>query len=339
MYSINDKNSQRILWVDYAKVICIFLMVVGHSGLDAINLTFRGFFYYFHIPCFFILSGYLNNPKKLSVLLHSLLIPVFVFNLLNYPWYVYNLWHHHAVFDIHTLLLQPLLGLWLHDMNIGIPLCGPFWFVIVLLLDKLVVDCLGLYKKSYILTIFSILCILVVYVFPNLFETKWLFLINKGIISFPFFALGVIIKEMNLEQKFKNAIEINTLRIIIGGGIFILLLLFYYINGLVDIYQGKLGNVLLYYGGGIIGSFGVYLVSNLLANNISRTKEIIELSKGTLVILGFHSVVLFGIKKCLLFHIYFENQGIIMAIFTIIILYPIILLFNHKYQYLLGKRK
>lgn len=144
---------------------------------------------------------------------------------------------------------------------------------------------------------------------------------------------------MNLEQKLKNAIEINTLRIIIGGGIFILLLLFYYINGLVDMYQGKLGNVLLYYGGGIIGSFGVYLVSNLLANNISRTKEIIELSKGTLVILGFHSVVLFGIKKCLLFHIYFENQGIIMAIFTIIILYPIILLFNHKYQYLLGKRK
>ena len=339
MCSINDKNMQRILWIDYAKVICIFLMVVGHSGLDAINLTFRGFFYYFHIPCFFILSGYLNKPKKLNVLLHSLLIPVLVFNFLNYPWYVYNLWHHHAVFDIHTLLLQPLFGLWLHDMNIGIPLCGPFWFVIVLLLDKLVIDYLRLYKKNSVLTILSILCILAVYIFPNLFETKWLFLINKGIISFPFFALGVITNEMHWEQKLRNTTERNTLRIAIGIVISILLLvLLYYTNGLVDMYQGKFGNVLLYYVGGIIGSFGVYLISNLLANNISRTKEIIELSKGTLVILGFHSVILFGIKKCLLFQIYFENQGIIMAMFTVILLYPIIQLFNHKYPYLLGKK-
>ena len=96
--------------------------------------------------------------------------------------------------------------------------------------------------------------------------------------------------------------------------------------------------MLLYYVGGIIGSFGVYLISNLFANNISRTKEIIELSKGTLVILGFHSVILFGIKKCLLFQIYFEKQGIIMAMFTVILLYPIIQLFNHKYPYLLGKK-
>ena len=60
-------------WIDWAKVMGIYLMVLGHGGL--VNADIRQFIFSFHMPLFFILSGYLykqrsfsETSKKISVL-------------------------------------------------------------------------------------------------------------------------------------------------------------------------------------------------------------------------------------------------------------------------------
>lgn len=66
MSDVQIKNNSRIEWIDIAKGITIIAMIIGHSveyGGEIRNLIFS-----FHMPLFFILSGYTYKiPDKLNV--------------------------------------------------------------------------------------------------------------------------------------------------------------------------------------------------------------------------------------------------------------------------------
>lgn len=52
----------RIEWVDIAKGIAILLVVLGHTGLAVGSARYLdAFIYSFHLPLFFVLSGYLGG--------------------------------------------------------------------------------------------------------------------------------------------------------------------------------------------------------------------------------------------------------------------------------------
>ena len=52
----------RIDWIDASKTILIVLVVIGHSRLESSNPFIVNLIYGFHMPVFFILSGYLLRP-------------------------------------------------------------------------------------------------------------------------------------------------------------------------------------------------------------------------------------------------------------------------------------
>ena len=62
--SQNVKN--RIEWIDYSKGILIILVIAGHAIPEFdLHLDYLAHFIYsFHMPAFFILSGYLFRYKK-----------------------------------------------------------------------------------------------------------------------------------------------------------------------------------------------------------------------------------------------------------------------------------
>ena len=71
---------QRIIWIDWAKSICIFLMVVGHwSSNDNVLL----FIYSFHMPALFIISGILYKPRPWHKSMLSFAVPVAFFSIIN----------------------------------------------------------------------------------------------------------------------------------------------------------------------------------------------------------------------------------------------------------------
>lgn len=88
------KNTNRCVWIDTAKGIAIFLVVLGHSVQyylckDNYEDHFLWkFIYSFHMPFFFILSGYVIGLKPLSLKVKNkfcrLLIPYASWAVINF---------------------------------------------------------------------------------------------------------------------------------------------------------------------------------------------------------------------------------------------------------------
>lgn len=54
--------SPHMVWVDFLKGLAIILVVIGHNANDDI----KEFIYSFHMPLFFIMSGFLFSPKPIK---------------------------------------------------------------------------------------------------------------------------------------------------------------------------------------------------------------------------------------------------------------------------------
>lgn len=80
---LSNMHETRNNAFDLAKGICILLMVVGHSGAP---LVLHDAIYMFHMPCFFIISGWLFKEKYIDN------ITLFVKRKFNTLWKPYFIW-------------------------------------------------------------------------------------------------------------------------------------------------------------------------------------------------------------------------------------------------------
>lgn len=84
---MNAMLKQRILWLDIAKGIAIILMVLGHSSIPPVA---SNFIWAFHMPLFFVASGYTTNWDKYSGLMFvrkkttSIMRPFIIYSALLY---------------------------------------------------------------------------------------------------------------------------------------------------------------------------------------------------------------------------------------------------------------
>lgn len=70
----------RVVWIDWAKALLIYLMVLGHAhAIEPVQNVIYGF----HMPAFFFVSGYLYRPHDWKQTLRSFFIPVIIFSLCN----------------------------------------------------------------------------------------------------------------------------------------------------------------------------------------------------------------------------------------------------------------
>ncbi|MEG1925739.1 MAG: acyltransferase family protein, partial [Ruthenibacterium sp.] len=73
----------RLEWVDIAKGILIISVLAGHFGFPQ-----TGYIYLFHIPAFFVLTGYTSSPQKVSLVSYiwkkckTILFPFYIVNIL-----------------------------------------------------------------------------------------------------------------------------------------------------------------------------------------------------------------------------------------------------------------
>lgn len=75
-----ESSKKRENWIDWSKTILIWLMVLGHAGLNGIP---RDFVYAFHMPAFFIISGYLYKPHTWFRTLKGFGMPIIFFSAIN----------------------------------------------------------------------------------------------------------------------------------------------------------------------------------------------------------------------------------------------------------------
>lgn len=91
---ITDGDRRRINWVDAGKCIGIFLVIFGHNGLHP---QYNFLIYAFHMPLFFVLSGYTfsDNHNIWSFFIRktrSLMIPYVTFAVVCSMYYVVYHW-------------------------------------------------------------------------------------------------------------------------------------------------------------------------------------------------------------------------------------------------------
>lgn len=315
--------TNRIDWIDWAKAICIFLMVCGHSPIKP---YFHDFIYLFHMPVFFTISGYLYKYRNFKKLFFTLLIPSILWSCINYPWYLYGIIKQGQTLSLENIITQPLLGLVIHDFKIGIPTCGAFWFVLALFIIRLIHQ--SIHKYTFIEIAVLLLCISIAFISDQNPQKTYLFLIQRATIAYPFFYLGIILKErpyiLSYLNKHSQSISLISL---------LTLVLYSSYFSSFDLYTCKLNNPIAYYFIGITGFIFIYITSTFLKK---APKAILNISNGTLAILGLHTVTIYALNKIDFFN-HFIFKGEILAILTMIILYLPIIFILKRFPILVGK--
>ena len=82
-------SKDRILWLDTLKVMAIYLVVLGHIVSTTYQPNLKGIIYSFHMPLFFMISGYLNKDKRNAIKANvfALIVPYVLLCVLYFPFY------------------------------------------------------------------------------------------------------------------------------------------------------------------------------------------------------------------------------------------------------------
>lgn len=202
---IVSKSRKRLEWVDIAKGIAIILMVVGH---EVINPDIRAVIFSFHMPLFFILSGYtssrVNSWQKLGCkakksFTHVWLLAVLMVILLGIENVLFL-----KGFNFVNFYQSILKGLfWGSNIpQINLMSVGVMWFLFVFFWAKLLFDMLQVMLPDVIIGIVLLLASGVSYLFCNGFRA----FLPQALDIVPFAALfmwiGAIAKKTLVAEKF-----------------------------------------------------------------------------------------------------------------------------------------
>lgn len=315
---------RRIVWIDWAKTIGIFLVVLGHMRV----LIGKQFIYMFHMAFFFMLSGYLlkhNSPyKEFRRSAKSLLLP-------------------YACFNCILLLLAYVVGDFETSMIPQIMLCNyelfpvryfnPLWFLISLFIMRMICSFVCEEQLKYIAFI-SLLISMV------LFYTRNLPLDNESdyfqwattCICLPSYIMGYYVRHYNwlsIPDQI-HSVKIRTT--------LILLLLFGFavvgrLNGRVNVFTCAVGHdITIYY---IVSSLLSFMILYAISKMMSAKNKFVEIiSSGTILILAMHVVMIDG----LCYDVQMNSLlSILVGIVIMVISIMLIMLSLRYFPFILGK--
>ena len=302
-------------------------MVICHAGLKGMgdNLVYQ-----FHIPAFFIISGFLFRPKGVWKEMLSFGVPILFYGIVTlvYRYTRYFVASGFCLSDTFegckTVTISVLKSFFIASTPSLFQGC---WFVLVLWMMRLMMEVKEIRNlKCWLAGICLLYCSIEPYFqIPSLLlELRPYHLLS----SLPFFITGIIIKERNIDIM-KGHFETKLILLFMFFGITI-------IQGRVDLYKYHYGNsYIVFYLNALIGS---YLLVNICKNMLEK-EWIKVLSTGTLLILGLHGIIYHVINDILE---YFGHTNVYYSIFVgsavmVISYYPIKWL-DKKCPLLLGKK-
>ena len=274
---------QRIVWIDWAKSICMFLVVMGHCHIQPSMHLIQQIIYSFHIPLFFFFSGLLRTKEYTLVSLKKdinyIIIPYFVFGLFQ--------------IIIHSILTKDFSFLFFWG-NTKLLLCGTdasigaIWFLPALFICKLLFLILQeIWQKTIIPQIIIIILSLFPAYFISLYNINIPLFTDSALFGLPFFFIGsTCLPYINIiiTKSISSIASLTT--------VFLILTIILSIhNGFVCVASCEYGdNLLMYYLNSMTGIAAIIGICLLL--NKFHFEFITTTSYGTVVTLGFHGIFL-----------------------------------------------
>ena len=312
--------SNRIPFLDTAKVICIFLMVVGHWTSNN-NLLL--YIYSFHMPALFVISGFLYKPRIWYKTILSLGIPVVFFSLINLLFLITI-----GEIPFNQLFSRDVFFRFFHyRQGLGDGLFKGDWFLWTLLGLRFFygdIRLLSAFRKYYIPI--ALLPILYMSFESYLVQVDSIFrgyYFGRMIPSMPFFCVGFLLKD----KKW----DVNRIPILYLASFGLLFIILPIINGKSDIYFNIYGlSYILFFVNASISTIFIFAISS----HIPPVNFVTTIAKGTLLILGMHMPIMNALNMILpdYFHEY------IPLLILPICYYPILWL-DKRCPILLGRIK
>ncbi|MCC3359622.1 acyltransferase family protein [Bacillus sp. REN16] len=277
-------NTKRKLWLDIAKGIGIISVVIGHAGIESLS----PYFYWFHMPLFFLISGYLYKRTNHFVTrkTKSLLIPYVSFFVLL------------SVLQFYTFGISDFNIHYEYFLKGGRYLKGTFgvlWFITSLYVLSVIFHMLILLNSKIVLFIVAITFYFLSYYDSIHFNDVFVIWdINTILFTFVFYYIGYLYKEY--ESKISHLIS----KAAFPSALLIIVLIFLNIRGLfvykLDIKNQVYNHLFIDIGVPLLFVIFVFWISNKLevVKGLNKTLSIIGESSLTIMYLHIFLLTLFA---------------------------------------------
>ena len=323
---MKNQLESNILWVDYAKFFGIFLMIFGHILHP--NSYLYSFIYLFHMPLFFIISGFLykkkTKTKNYEKIVFALLIPYFLYQFLYIPL---------SLIDYIILKDQPVLetlikcfygilqGATITNAPYNI-VCGPCWFILVMVQLRSIFCLLKNDFKNMLFIFFLSIIASKILINNNILLYCCL---NCTLIAIPYFIMGMIFRYFNVDfYNFSNKCFVLVYVIFAIFSLNIIL----HCNGLVKLsrplepFYNSNPALSLMYIGGILGSLMIMFLSTLFKREAFAVNLI---SKNTLFIIFAQEFIIFILRHFQILQIIYSEKCAFFKILSTFVLSAFVL--------------
>lgn len=355
---------ERIYWIDNAKAFGIIVLFYGHV-VEKIFLTYSSvaylqykLIYSFHIPLFFILSGYIAKQPESNI--HSFMrdkfmsriIPFVFFNIIILPGYLISNAIMHKEIDLKQFLMTSIL------LIRGAPAFNPMtWFLVCLFSVELIHFFVSPYinnrnRLCFFMIIFYMLGWLISWkrsLIVGILQLGDLWWIYEAILAYGFYLFGKLIFISTNDKKLNSYLNIlflifSTILLVgtfnLNQGPFI----GEHPNNVVLIWTGTYGNIFFFPLTALAGSLCFIFLSKLIGSN----RLLGHIGKNSLIFMGLNGFYFQFINT------FFVNQGIklisgsslsifilcgVVTCISLILCIPFILLLGKYLPQLTGKPK
>lgn len=318
-------TTKRLHWIDWSKAILIYLVVLAHYG--HISPMVDNLICAFHMPAFFMISGYLHKPiapsQSVSKNFKRLIVPALLFSLLCWGYNSAMMLYRHISFSWDVYVYKPLIGIISYDDPYVSSPCCVIWFLQVLFICQVLIDFMVCKGGKTILIALSIVFIVATVIWDSMGvnDTRFLFFVQRTCVGFPFVVMGFIAKEKQLFERFSHYswLPLVLVALYVGGVMY---------NGRVGIFSYQFGHSpCLFF---LIAAIGCIGFSLILKNVKIGGDLLLTISNGTIVILCLHRLMI-------PFLVYFHINAYIGSLLIVGICYPIILFFNKRLPWFVGR--
>ncbi len=288
-------NVNRKLYIDALRGLGILLVLIGHNNPPFINLIFG-----FHMPLFFIISGYLykdteterpvvEQMKRIAV---KYLIPYCVLSVVNLVLHLIHIWFvdENHIFPPKGEMLRFVIGILKVDPA-NMPCCGPLWFLVSLAIALFLFYLIRKIPAFTVRGIIFAICVVVSaflegVILPFTFHTvcMGLLFLEMGYLFRGYDVTGRITKDT---EKFSGNVKLVGL----SAALLFVGMIMVFLNNRdlwVDISVARFGIVPLTVVSASMVTYGLLLLLHYLEKVcIAMLKPFVYIGRHTLLILGF----------------------------------------------------
>lgn len=341
------KETCRIDWIDYAKAIAIFCIVLLHANVP---YPAKGLIRVWVIPLFFFLSGIFANTSRYATFrdyfvqkgLH-ILVPYVCFNILTYLFWLFLGRHYGYDAETDIAWWKPLWGIVYGEYS-GFIHYIPLWFLACLFTCETLFYLIFRHireARTYWMTVLCILLIGGINYYFNPIALPW----GLGI-AFPmmvFYATGAFFADRIRSNDYR-ILQARLLHWCFIGATLVSVAIYMINPGEVLVFKNEYGNYLLFYIGAFAGITGMMCACRLIEQWFGHLSRLSFIGRNTLIILCLHLIVFSFIKGIsyylfgLPLEIYDQTWVLVTAsIANIVLQVPVILFINRFCPFITGK--